>query len=352
MEIARLRQWFLKNKRDLPWRHNPTPYQVWVSEVMLQQTQVRVVIDYYLKWMQLFPTIEALAEASLDQVIKVWEGLGYYSRARRLHEAAKTLTEHYAGKLPTKEEELLKMQGLGLYTANAILSFAYHQKKAAVDGNVVRVMTRYYGVAEDVSQPKVIQSLRAKLQSTLPDEEPWVVMEGLIELGALVCKKKPQCSECPLRFSCIAYEEQNPERYPIKKEKGKVIELRRRVLVIESEGYVLMRQEKEERKIMAHLWEFPYSSLENLSQKALPQSFRVHFTNEPRLLQELSTVVHRFTKYQAYLYPSLWSAEERPLIAGYEWIEKQKLSEYPFSSGHRKILYQLQNEVVKDPRCL
>lgn len=341
MEIQRLKQWFLKNKRELPWRQNPTPYQVWISEVMLQQTQVSVVVDYYLRWMQHFPSIEALAKASLEQVIKVWEGLGYYSRARRLHEAAQLLVTQHGGQLPEKEDVLRTISGLGPYTANAILSFAYHQKKAAVDGNVMRVITRYKAIAEDVSKAKTVHLIQEIVQQMLPEAEPWVIMEALIELGALVCKKTPLCTLCPLQLSCRAYQESNAQKYPIKKPKNEVIKLHRIVFVLESEEAFLIRHEKEKNKIMAHLWEFPYIERAEGEEISIPEKIRIYFSIPPLLQQTMPSVIQHFTKYEAHLYPTVWKVIEKPIIHGYEWVNKEKMQEHPFSSGHRRILQQL-----------
>ena len=150
MQIKKLLQWFLANKRDLPWRKDRTPYAVWISEVMLQQTQVVHVIPYFERWMEKFPTVEKLAKASLDEVIKIWEGLGYYSRARNLHVAAGQLLKYHNGKVPSCKEELKKIKGLGPYTIGAILSFAFQKKEACIDGNVKRVMARYFAICDDI----------------------------------------------------------------------------------------------------------------------------------------------------------------------------------------------------------
>lgn len=341
MEIQRLKKWFLKNKRELPWRKNPTSYQVWVSEVMLQQTQVSVVIEYYSRWMELFPTIEALAKAPIENVIKAWEGLGYYSRARRLHEGARQLLQENRKELPSDEASLRKIKGLGPYTSNAILSFAYHQKKAAVDGNVIRVITRHEAIGEDTSKVAVVERLRGIVQKFLPEEEPWVAMEALIELGALICKKKPQCGLCPLRLSCKSYESKTQELYPVKKKGEKITKLHRLILIIESEGYVLLHKETEKNKLMADLWEFPYVETNKpLQNSYFPEAFFKHFSSVLELKKELSVVRQSFTRYQAFLYPSLWKASERPSIERYEWIKKGELDKYPFSSGHRKILME------------
>lgn len=339
MELQRLKKWFLKHKRELPWRQNPTPYQVWISEVMLQQTQVGVVIDYYIRWMECFPTIEALAKAPLERVMKVWEGLGYYSRARRLHAAAQYLLKHHQGELPSDEASLRKIEGLGPYTSAAILSFAYHQKKAAVDGNVIRVIARHEAIEDNVSKAKIVDKLREFVQKNLPEEEPWIIMEGLIELGALVCKKKPSCGLCPLRLSCKAYDKNNPEEYPVKKKREAVTKLYRLVLVIECEGFLLLHQETKKNVLMTGLWQFPYVELEKpLLKGFFPEVFFKHFCVPPKFERELLFVLQSFTRYQAYLYPSLWKSMQRPSIPGYHWIKTSDVYNYPFSSGHRKIL--------------
>src|ERR1700722_10190653 len=179
-DIDSLKDWFVREKRDLPWRENPSPYAVWISEVMLQQTQASVVIPYFERWMARFPTVAVLAEASQGEVIKMWEGLGYYSRVRHLHQAAKDLMYRYAGDLPRTREGLEGIKGIGPYTRGAILSFAFHQKAAAVDGNVLRVLARYFAIEEEIEKAK--KSITELTESILPEEEPWIVMEGLIEL--------------------------------------------------------------------------------------------------------------------------------------------------------------------------
>jgi A/G-specific adenine glycosylase len=165
-------QWFKVNKRSFPWRENTSPYEVWVSEVMLQQTQASVVISYYLAWMKEFPNIDSLAQAPLEQVLKVWEGLGYYSRARRLHEAAKIISQQHGGILPKDENTLKTIPGIGPYTLGAIRSFAFHQKAAAVDGNVMRVLSRFLCIEEDISSLKVQKKIREYMYDLLPKNTP------------------------------------------------------------------------------------------------------------------------------------------------------------------------------------
>lgn len=345
MQIESLRKWFLAKKRNLPWRDSPSPYQVWVSEVMLQQTQVEVVIEYYHRWMEKFPSIQKLAEASLEEVIKAWEGLGYYSRARRLHEGAIQICKEFGGKLPSNEEDLMKIKGIGPYTVGAILSFAFHHKKAAVDGNVLRVMARHKLIEEDIGKQVVIRNISKIVQESLPEENPWEITEALIELGALVCKKKPLCGQCPIRTSCKAYEKNKIDVLPIKKKTESSISLYRAVVILISEDKrVLCVKESDKSKIMADLWEFPYLEEPQLIESPqVPAFLSQLFTEEPVFLEELKLITHSFTKYRAYLFPSMWKVSETPTPPGYKWIHLSELSLFPFSSGHRAIKDEIES---------
>lgn len=330
-DVEKLRSWFYKNRRSLPWRENPSPYEVWVSEVMLQQTQVTVVVPYFKRWMSLFPTIQALAEAPLEKVIKIWEGLGYYSRARALHEGARYLNQNHKGELPSSYEELEKVKGLGPYTIGAILSFAYKQRVAAVDGNVFRVLARYYGIEGEIDRGKVQKEIRMKCQALLPKDEPWIIMEGLIELGALVCQKKARCIECPLLDTCVANKECKADLLPRKRPREKTIHLHRTVAVVHSETSLLIRL-GEKGKVMHGLAEFPYFDVGTSVEEALNLALTK--------VVSLPKVIHGFTKYKAFLTPHLYRARQDPLN-GYEWIPFHDIPKLPFSSGHRQILLHL-----------
>jgi A/G-specific adenine glycosylase len=328
--MDKLRDWFLDHQRDLPWRENRVPYRVWISEVMLQQTQVAVVIPYFHRWMQKFPTARSLAEAPLEEVMKAWEGLGYYSRARNLHLAAQRIVAEHGGELPSDPEKLAELPGFGPYTVGAVLSFAFRQRAPAVDGNVIRVLSRYFASEVDASKRNHFEELA---RAVLPEEEPWVVMEGLIELGATVCQKKPRCRECPLKEECRAFRECKADLLPVKKKRAETIYLERQVAVIRWGDEVLVRQEKE-AKVMAGLYEFPYASLEENFNMGL-QLIK---------LMSLPLVKHGFTRYDVTLYPSLYKAEEKLEITGFEWKTWNDLAKLPFSSGHRRILENLRNE--------
>lgn len=332
-----LRDWFLKNKRVFPWREDPSPYRVWISEVMLQQTRAAVVVEYFNRWMAKFPTVESLANACEADVIKLWEGLGYYARARNLHQGARFVIDHFNWKIPSTYQELLTIKGLGPYTAGAILSFAFHKKAPALDGNVMRVLSRFLGFAKDVQKHK--KELTEHLRGLLPDKDPHVVMEALIELGALICAKTPKCEVCPLQATCKAYAENTVELLPIKTKKPPIQTLHRAVLCITCEERVLLKLNPK-GAIMADLWEFPYIECDDeplLSQvkKKSIGDLEIDFDSP------LKGVIHHFTRYKCHLYPYRFTAKECVDVTGYQWISLEEIGSLPFSSGHKKVFINL-----------
>lgn len=334
-----LRDWFLENKRDLPWREECTPYQVWISEVMLQQTRASVVIEYFNRWMERFPTVWSLASAKEEEVIKLWEGLGYYARARNLHHGARFVVERFGGEIPSSEKELLLIKGIGPYTVGAIRSFAFQQKAAALDGNVMRVLSRFLGFDKDVVTYK--KDLSEKLVALLPDEAPHVVMEALIELGALVCTKSPKCIECPLQGSCKAYLENTVHLLPMKKKRPPIKHLHRAVLCILCEERVLLRKNSQ-GEIMADLWEFPYVSCdEEPIASQIWKGFSKRNGLNLKFYAPLTSVVHHFTRYKCFLYPSVMTADKHVDVSEYNWVKYEDLGKIPLSSGHKKIMNTL-----------
>lgn len=321
--INRLKSWFLKTKRDFPWRETQDPYAIWVSEVMLQQTRASVVVPYFLSWMRAFPDIESLAKAQEEQVIKQWEGLGYYSRARNLHHGAKYILEHFSGRLPEKEEDLLKIKGLGPYTVGAIRNFAFRQKAPAVDGNVLRVISRLFAIQEDITQLKEQRKIRELVINLLPEEEPWVISEALIELGATLCGKKPVCRECPLKSSCKGYLQGIAENLPFKTGKIPIEKLERKAHIIVSGEMVLLKKGKK-GEIMADLYEFPIEK---------PAGMKLAFK------ENLGTLKYSFTRYRVNLEIEVWQADELLETTGFEWVNITDLLGLPFSSGHRRALH-------------
>ncbi|MEI8365228.1 MAG: A/G-specific adenine glycosylase [Parachlamydiaceae bacterium] len=346
--VGALKRWFSAQFRDLPWRNSPSPYAVWVSEVMLQQTQVSVVIPYFERWMRLFPTVEALAASSIEVVLKEWEGLGYYARARNLHQGARYVVDQYNGKIPETADSLKQIKGLGEYTVGAILSFAFHQRAAAVDGNVMRVLSRYYCLSDDISQGKTQKKLRGIAYDLLPIDEPWVVSEALIELGATVCTRSPKCRECPLVAGCLAFAQGKANQLPVKSAKTVSQALHRLVAVVRHQGHLLVKR-GEKGKVMADLFEFPYfevvsSEIPVEDQiRSIKKQLKKEFALDVKWQQGLPQVKHSFTRYRVSLVPHLFTVNELQDIQGHDWISIDELKKRPFSAGHRRIFDVLQD---------
>jgi A/G-specific adenine glycosylase len=213
--------WFDQNRRPMPWREQPLPYYVWISEIMAQQTRIDTVIGYFDRFIRSFPTIDALAAASEEEVLKLWQGLGYYSRARNIHKVARILVQEYNGNLPSSYDELLALPGIGPYTAGAIASIAFGQQALAIDGNVNRVIARLHGIDEDLSSRSAQRQIEQYVLELLSQERPGDFNQALMEIGALVCipNGAPKCAECPLQDSCVAFQNHLTDVIPRKKKK-------------------------------------------------------------------------------------------------------------------------------------
>lgn len=257
-EIDLLLSWYGENKRSLPWRDDPTPYRVWVSEIMLQQTRVEAVKAYYLRWMDRFPSPRALAEASEEEVLKAWEGLGYYSRARNLHKAAKIVVERFGGALPTDKKELASLPGIGAYTVGAISSIAFGLPEPAVDGNVLRVVSRLTAEPLDIMKNEVRASVAEMLRPLMPAGKTSDFTQSLFELGALICLPNalPRCDLCPLAAFCRAHREGKETEYPPRVVKPERRRVRLTVFVLSFEGKYALRKRPPEG-LLANLWELP-----------------------------------------------------------------------------------------------
>ena len=256
--VAPLLDWYAENARKLPWRENPKPYYVWVSEIMLQQTRVEAVKGYFARFIGELPDIAALAGADEERLLKLWEGLGYYSRVRSLKKAACIVMEKYGGRLPRKKEELLTLPGIGAYTAGAIASIAYGQVAAAVDGNVLRVMARLWGDGSDVAKESVRRDWGGRLEAVMPQDFPGAFNQALMELGATVClpNGKPLCAQCPVSRLCAAHREGTWEELPAKaKKKPRRIEERTVLLIETKEGFLVRK--RPDAGLLAGLWEYP-----------------------------------------------------------------------------------------------
>jgi len=250
-------RWYIRSQRILPWREDTDPYRVWISEIMLQQTRVEAVVDYFHRFMDRFPTVEALASADEQAVLKCWEGLGYYSRARNLHRAAKEIVSRYGGVFPGTVKEIQSLPGIGPYTAGAIASIAFDLPAPAVDGNVLRVMARLDGIETDILLPAAKKDITERVRMMYIPGKANPLTQGLMELGALVCiPGAPRCQDCPLPVYCRAYQTGRQEILPVRSPRKKQTVSRLCAGLIRCEGGVLIAQ-RPDTGMLANLWEFP-----------------------------------------------------------------------------------------------
>lgn len=256
--IKTLINWYLENKRDLPWRNTKDPYPIWLSEIMLQQTRVAQGMPYYFSFLNAFPTVFDLANAEEQQVLKLWQGLGYYSRARNLHHTAQYIASELHGKFPNSYSGLVKLKGVGEYTAAAIASFAYNEAVPVVDGNVFRVLSRYFGIETDISSGKAKKEFTALAAELLPKDQAGLFNQAIMEFGALQCvPKSPNCEACVFNTSCMALQEGKVANLPIKLKKTKVTNRYFNYIVIsDAEGNTKLQQ-RTDKGIWYNLYEFP-----------------------------------------------------------------------------------------------
>lgn len=269
--------WYLREKRDLPWRRTSDPYHIWVSEVMLQQTRVETVIPYFERFIDKYPTVFDLATANEEELLKVWEGLGYYSRVRNLQSGVKEVAANYGGIVPSTRGEISKLKGVGPYTAGAVLSIAYNIPEHAVDGNVMRVLSRILLIEDDIAQPKNRKIFEEVVMELIDKEDPSSFNQGMMELGALICTPKPKCLLCPVQQFCGAFHEGKQEELPVKlkKVKKKIVPVFSFALQNEKGEWLLMK--RPETGLLANMWEFPMIEMEkNISaEQALYEKFGV-----------------------------------------------------------------------------
>ena len=330
---ALLLEWFDRNKRELPWREERprNPYHVWISEIMLQQTRTETVKPYFESWKERFPTISALAAADESEVLHAWQGLGYYSRARNIHKAAKEMVEKYGATLPQKKEEVRKLPGIGDYTAGAILSMAYGKKEAAVDGNVLRVYARLYGVEADILKTAGRKEISYLVEQTLP-ERAGDFNEALMDLGAEICiPKHPHCDRCPLYRNCTAFKEGKTEELPVRTPKKKQKEFAACVAVVIKKGKVLLHL-RPSKGMLASMWEFP-AVLASDAEKGLKELERlVSGKAEEKIWEYTHVFTHRIWHMKAYIFKDI------QVPAGdYQWFSYEEYKKIPLAGPHAKL---------------
>ena len=307
--VSTLANWYLQHKRDLPWRETQDPYLIWISEIILQQTRVNQGLDYYLRFVQRFPDVRQLDIAHEDEVLKYWQGLGYYSRARNLHKAARRIVELYDGVFPTRFEDVLSLPGIGSYTASAICSFAYHQPYAVLDGNVFRVLSRLFGIDVPIDSSKGKKIFEKYAADLMIHAAPALHNQAIMEFGALQCVPvTPDCVSCPLHSICVAYGDGLQSRLPVKEKKLKQRERFFNYLWVQYDDCIFL-QKRIEKDIWQNLYELPLleadvlyspeSLMENESFKALFAEFTVEVNSHVHTFRHILShqIIHaRFFK--------------------------------------------------------
>lgn len=348
--------WFAGNRRDLPWRATYDPYQVWISEIMAQQTQMERVVSYFNRWMDAFPNVAAVAVADEHHVLKLWEGLGYYSRARNLQKSAKIITEKYAEKIPDDMESLLSLPGIGPYTAAAILSIGYNLPHPVMDANVLRITARLIDIETPIMQSVSRKKAEHFLNKAFFRENPRDFNQAMMEFGALVCTpKNPSCVLCPLQTLCRAYRIGTVDQRPVPGKKEVIIPIEMACGVIRHQGRYYIQQRRND-DVWPGLWEFPGGRLE---KGETPEEAAIReIYEETELAVEasvlLQTVRHSYTRYRVTLHAYACRLSEsilEPVLHAadyYQWVLPEKLAEYPFPAGHRQLIpLLLRSDIVK-----
>ncbi|WFB35750.1 A/G-specific adenine glycosylase [Kiritimatiellota bacterium B12222] len=343
--------WFEANARELPWRLNRDPYAVWVSECMLQQTRVETVIPYFLRWMACFPTVKALAAADQQQVLKCWEGLGYYARARNLHAASKQVVALFGGELPSQVDELSRLKGVGPYTVAAILSLAFGKSYAVLDGNVERVLTRLCAISDDIRKPQVKKDLQNLATRFLATHPPAQLNEAVMELGATVCTpRNPQCDCCPLASICRAHKRGEVSLFPYKSKKPKIPTVQVGAGVVWRDEHTFLIAQRNESGMLGGMWEFPGGKIEkNESIEAcIARELEEELGLKVEVGDELIKVKHTYTHFHLRMgvHHCRWQGDEPEAIdcADFRWVTLAECEAYPFSRADLKVLEALASQ--------
>ena len=345
-----LLSWFTGHQRALPWRNDYQPYQVWISEIMGQQTQMDRVVIYFNNWMRLFPDIYSLASASEQEVFKAWEGLGYYSRVRNIRKTARLLVEEYDAVIPGDYTTLLSLSGIGPYTAAAIMSIAFNEPVSLHDANVERLLCRLEDIDQPIKQKTTREQLTKLSKQLLSQEEPRNFNQAMMELGALICKpKNPDCPTCPVHQCCQALEAGTVAERPVPGKKQQKIEIVMACAII-SQGDQLYIQQRLAKDVWGDLWEFPGGRLKDGETPMQAATREVAEETEFRVidLREFSTVVHYYTKYRVTLHSFYCQLQEdcQPTPAlhaasQFQWVNRSELNNFAFPSGHRKLIKKM-----------
>ncbi len=354
MEITQqLLNWWDDGHADWPWRNGRTPYAIWVAEVMLQQTQIATVIPYYTRWLERFPTVQALAAASLDEVLKLWEGLGYYGRARNLHAAAQTVVNEYGGNLPRTVPELMRLKGIGRYTAGAIASIAYNQPAPILDGNVIRLLSRLTNLPDDVTMTLTKKKLWQLAEEMLPAGRPGDFNQAMMELGQTVClSARPQCSVCPLTAVCRARQQGTQLERPVRPPRKRIPHYDVAARVIWSANDQFLIAQRPLNGLLGGLWEFPGGKQEpgETLPQALQREIREELGMTIKVADHITSIKHAYTHFRITLHAfHAFHAGGVPQHLGVDdhvWVSLIDLDNYAFAVTDRKIIAALRKEAA------
>ncbi len=341
---SRLLKWYRQEQRPLPWRRTKDPYAIWVSEVMLQQTQVNTVIPYYQRFLRRFPTIENLAAAREEEVLKLWEGLGYYARARNLHRAAGTIVADLGGQFPTEKKEFQKLKGVGEYIASAVLSIAFGQPHAVVDGNVKRVLARLLMIDAAANQPAALKTFNREADRLLDPKCPGTANQALMELGALICRpSNPLCSACPVKMRCRAFGAGRVDAYPKRIARGAVPEHHIAVGVIFRKGRVLITRRPSDG-LLGGLWEFPGGKVRygETPEQACVREIKEEVDLNVVVEEHIARVRHAYTHFRivmdVYRCRCRTGTVRLKTPTAFRWIRLDEFEKYPFPKANHKFM--------------
>ncbi|MDA8774046.1 A/G-specific adenine glycosylase, partial [Chlamydiia bacterium] len=337
--------WYRQNKRPLPWRSDPHPYKILISEFMAQQTQIATVVPYFNRWMNQFPTIEDVARAEIDTILKAWEGLGYYSRARNLHKTCQCITDMYNGIVPKDYDTLCSLPGIGPYIASAIVSIAYKVPIAVVDGNVLRVFTRFWNIDDDIRRPSTKQIIQDKLtEPIVRSQSASCFNQGIMELGATICTPKtPKCLKCPIESSCQAYLHDRVNQLPIKSPAKKVPHHNIGIGVIWNNGKILIAKRPLDQ-MLGGLWEFPGGKQEDHEpiEQTVHREIKEETSLDVSIISPLCSVKHAFSHFKITLHVyscQYISGNAHPNSSTeLKWVDPKELTHYAFPTANKKII--------------
>lgn len=359
--------WYQQEKRNLPWRYNQDPYRIWISEIMLQQTRVDTVIDYFYRFMEEFPTIQDLAKAPEDKLLKVWEGLGYYSRARNLQAAAKQIMEDFEGEFPTTVEDIRSLKGIGPYTAGAISSIAFEITEPAIDGNVMRVVSRLFCIEADIAKASSRTIFDEAMRKIISQTQPGDFNQAMMDLGSSICTPtNPQCEVCPIQQYCQAYQENRQAEFPVKSKKQKPKDVYYVAGIIENQQQEIFLKKRSETGLLANMWLFPleeinaarYTELQEqydpaawdlFSSSNVAEDSPDFFSDQEVIWQKkiLGEVKHVFSHLRWHILV-FYGRSAAPLTIDGRWVKPDDFPDYVFPKPQQKMLEVFENNLADD----